>query len=305
MRLKIEDMVMFAKVAEKLSFNKAADELRIPLSTLSRRITALEKTLNVPLFERSTRQILLTEAGKEIITYCNDIVCKKNDLEDFIDANYRQNSGELTIEVSHAAASLLSKNFMPQFVKKHPNIILTLKSRTDTDSILNSDILITSILPKNENLIATKIGTLTRSFFAAPSYLKSHGTPQSLQDLKMHTLLCVGNAFHPCLSEYYNILHLDDVTVQPKNLNLNFFDIHQAIEAAINGHGIVWTSKFIVDRKTNPGTLKMLFDESLDVEIPSYAVYKQRFSQPKKITSFIFELKEFIEKTQTTNKKTS
>lgn len=294
MRLKIEDMVMFAKVADKLSFNKAADELNIPLSTLSRRITALEKTLNVPLFERSTRQIALTDAGKEIITYCQDIVRKKNDLEDFIEANYHQNSGELTIVASHAAASLLSKNFMPRFLKNHPNITITLKSSSDAYDDIGGDILITSILPKNESLVATKIGTLTRSFFASPDYLKKYGTPTSLHDLQHHKLLCVGNAFHPCLSNYYKQLCLDDLQIQPSNLNLKFFDIFQAIEAAICGHGIVWTSKFVVERKVIPGTLQMLFDESLNIEVPSYAVYKQRFNQPQKIVSFVSELKLFI-----------
>lgn len=289
MKLKIEDMIIFTKVAEKCSFNKAADELNIPTSTLSRRISALEKTLEILLFERSTRQVLLTPQGKEIIAYCEEIINKKKELEYFIESNYHQNSGVLSVTTSHATVSLLSAEFIPQFILKYPNITLSLKSSTDTDADLHSDIVITSAYPKNENLVATKICSLSRSFFASPSYLTKHGKPQSLQDLKEHNILYVKNSSNPCI---YSYIELKKTALQSKNLI--FFDIFQAIESAISGHGIVWAPDFIIKNKIAPKALQMLFDEKHSIEVPSYAIYPYRINQPKKIISFISELKKFI-----------
>ncbi|MGL6001076.1 MAG: LysR family transcriptional regulator [Plesiomonas sp.] len=294
MRLKIEDMVMFAKVSDTLNFNKAADELNIPSSTLSRRIYALEKALNVPLFDRSTRHVELTDAGKKIITYCNEIIRKKNELEYFIDANYNQGSGTLVVVASHSAASLLSKKFLPSFINKYNNITITLKSSTDINDEIEGDILITSMLPKNDCLVATKIGTLTRSFFVSNEYIQRYGSPLSLQDLKHHTVLHVGNAFEQNLTMYYYKMGIEFPSTPP-NLNIKCLDVFHAIEDAVNGRGILWTSALLVEKQLSSGELHILFNESFDMETPCYAVYKYLFNQPKKITAFILELKSFID----------
>lgn len=294
MHLKFEDMLMFVKVAEKLSFNKAANELNMPLSTLSRRIAAFEKALNIPLFERSTRKVILTNAGNEIRTYCNDIICRKNDLENFIEANYHHSSGALTVTASHATISLLSTEFIPQFIEKYPKITLILKSSTDTCTDLTNDILITSELPKNESLVAIKVGALKRGFFASTDYIYKNGTPKSLKELNQHNVLYVKNSANPSILNYYKELDVEKTISQSKKIS--FFDVYQAIEAAISGSGIVWAPKFIIENKIANGALQMLFDDSSMIEVPSYAVYQYRFIQPQKIISFVSELKIFISK---------
>ncbi|MGL4601503.1 MAG: LysR family transcriptional regulator [Plesiomonas sp.] len=291
MRIKIEDMLLFAKVAETLNFSHAADELSIPLSTLSRRIALFEKELQIPLFERSTRQVELTDEGRDVLMYCRDIVSKSNELEDYIAGSYYKTAGDLIIVASHATISFLTRNFILNFLEKYPEINVIFKTTIDTVDGIGGDILLTGRLPKNESLISTRISTVKKRFFAAPSYIEKHGEPRTLQELSKHKILLVKNDFHPESSDYYKKLGI--IEPEQKN-NIVYSDVLHALETAINGKGILLASVVMIKNRAPKDSLKMLLDEKSTINIFSYAVYKQRFVQPNKIRSFITELKKFI-----------
>ncbi|MGL4455273.1 MAG: LysR family transcriptional regulator [Plesiomonas sp.] len=288
MRLKIEDMVMFSKVAEKLSFSHAAVELKIPQSTLSRRIRLFEEELNIPLFDRSKRQVTLSKEGSEVLEYCRDIVNKKSELENFIESSYHTNSGKLVIVASHNTAQELSTHFIGQFLEKNPNVSIEFKTMYDGYGEFDGDILLASTLPKNESLVATKVSSVKKTFFAAPEYFKRYGKPQSLHDLSTHKILYVRNPFYPDISESYS----EDVFKTQHN-KVVYSDIAQALHVSLKGEGILWVSTYFIKKQIDSGKLEMLFDDSTSIELPGYAIYKPRFIQPHKITSFIKAIKEY------------
>ncbi|MGL5343509.1 MAG: LysR family transcriptional regulator [Plesiomonas sp.] len=292
MRLKIEDMVLFAKVAETLNFSHAADELGIPLSTLSRRIALFEKELQIPLFERSTRQVCLTYEGKNILVYCCDIINKKNELEGYITGSYYKYSGDLTVVASYSTISFLIRNFIQAFSEKYPDINVIFKTMIDTTDDIGGDILLTGRLPKNDNLMITRISTVKKRFFASPAYIAQYGEPLTLQELSTHNVLLVKNAFYPELSDYYTQLEMTGTL--KKNTN-TYSDISHALDIALNGKGILWAPVAMVKRRVKPEALKILFDEKSIIDVFGYAIYKQRFVQPNKIRCFIDELKIFVQ----------
>lgn len=289
MRLKIEDMVMFSKVAEKLSFMNAATELNIPQSTLSRRIRLFEEELNIPLFDRSKRQVTLSKEGEEVLAYCREIVDKKNELESFIESTYHTNSGKLTIVASSTISQNLSAGFLDFFFSRHPNISIEFQTIYDGYSYFNGDILLTCVLPKDESLIATKFSSEEKTFFASSAYLKKHGVPKSIDDLLQHKILCVKNPFYPDINQSY-----PDVGFDNSSNKIVYSDISQALYAALKGGGVLWATKNLVATKVESGKLNVLFDGNLSVELSGYAVYKPRFIQPNKITSFINEIKNYV-----------
>lgn len=292
MRLKIEDMVLFAKVAETLNFSHAADELDIPLSTLSRRIALFEKELQIPLFERSTRQVCLTDEGKDILIYCRDIVSKKSELEDYITGSYYKPSGDLTIVASYSTISFLTRNFILAFSEKHPDINIIFKTIIDSSDDIGGDILLTTCVPKNDNLMITRISIIKKRFFASPDYIAKYGEPLTLQDLSKHNVLLVKNTFYPELSDYFLQLGVTD-SIQ-KN-TITYSDVSHALDIALSGKGILWAPMTMVQRRVQPDALKALFDEKSIIDVVGYAVYKQRFVQPNKIRCFIDELKIFVQ----------
>ncbi|MGL5757302.1 LysR family transcriptional regulator [Plesiomonas sp.] len=289
MRLKIEDMVMFSKVAEKLSFMQAAAELHIPQSTLSRRIRLFEEALNIPLFDRSKRQVTISKEGNDVLEYCMDIVAKKIELELFVEAKYHTNSGVLTIVASNYTSQALSSDFIDIFLESNPNIRIEFKTAYDGYSTSNSDVLITCILPKDDDLVAEKIFSVKKNFFASPSYIEKYGVPKTVDDLLQHKILYVKNPFYPDVVQSYPEVGFDN-----SNNQIVYSDIHQAIKVAAKGAGVLWVSTYLVQKELEPGRLMMLFDDSQSVELSGYAVYKSRFIQPSKIKSFIEELKSYV-----------
>ncbi|MGL6117304.1 LysR family transcriptional regulator [Plesiomonas sp.] len=291
MRLKIEDMVLFAKVAETLNFSHAADELEIPLSTLSRRIALFEKELQIPLFERSTRQVCLTDEGKDILIYCRDIVSKKSELEDYIIGSYYKASGDLTIVASYSTISFLTRNFIMEFSEKYPDINIIFKTMIDTVDDIGGDILLTTCVPKNDNLMITRISTVKKRFFASPAYIAKYGEPLTLQELSSHNVLLVKNVFYPELSDYFLQL---GITYSIQKNTITYSDVSHALDIALSGKGILWAPITMVQRRVQPDVLKALFDDKSIIDVVGYAVYKQRFVQPNKIRCFIDELKNFV-----------
>ncbi|MGL5800610.1 MAG: LysR family transcriptional regulator, partial [Plesiomonas sp.] len=112
MRFKLDDMMLFIRVAEKLSFSRVAEDLDIPQPTVSRRIRHFEDQLRQRLFERTTRQIQLTEIGHGVLKHCYSVLDEIKELENFIDESHQDVSGELVIASSARVGSQLAKFFL-------------------------------------------------------------------------------------------------------------------------------------------------------------------------------------------------
>src|SRR3546814_20589975 len=74
MNTSLNDMALFVEVAKRKNFSRAAESSGVPVSTLSRRISELERSIGVKLFRRSTRKVDLTEAGGVYFERCQNIV---------------------------------------------------------------------------------------------------------------------------------------------------------------------------------------------------------------------------------------
>lgn len=118
----------FEAAARHQSFTKAADELAVTQSAVCRQIGALEDFLNVKLFRRSRRGVLLTEAG---IAYSRKVATRLNEVErDALDLMARGSEGgtvELGAVPTFATKWLLPR--LPQFAKEHPGITVNITAR--------------------------------------------------------------------------------------------------------------------------------------------------------------------------------
>ncbi|MGL4336633.1 MAG: LysR substrate-binding domain-containing protein, partial [Turicibacter sp.] len=233
----------------------------------------------------------LTDEGKDILIYCRDIVSKKSELEDYIIGSYYKASGDLTIVASYSTISFLTRNFIMEFSEKYPDINIIFKTMIDTVDDIGGDILLTSCVPKNDNLMITRISTVKKRFFASPAYIAQYGEPLTLQELSNHNVLLVKNVFYPELSDYFLQL---GITYSIQKNTITYSDVSHALDIALSGKGILWAPITMVQRRVQPDVLKALFDDKSIIDVVGYAVYKQRFVQPNKIRCFIDELKNFV-----------
>ncbi|GAL04034.1 transcriptional regulator LysR family [Photobacterium aphoticum] len=173
--MKIDDLALFVEVADQLSFTEAANNLDLPQSTVSRKIKQLEDQLQARLFERTSRQIFLTEQGRQFYAHCQSIVQEfqlaQDNLSDFQSAP----SGDIHLCMPTFFSEVLSKEFFGIFMRTFPDIRIHIKtlSPTQIEQTCDADLFFYVEMPKNSGMVARRLFTFSRRFYAAPSYLEN------------------------------------------------------------------------------------------------------------------------------------
>ncbi|OBW96433.1 LysR family transcriptional regulator [Gallibacterium salpingitidis] len=184
-------MRVFTKVVDTGSFNKAAEQLNIPRSTVSKLVQDLENHLTIKLLHRTTRQLSITPEGKEYYGYAVRIIEELDFAKQAVLGRRYQPSGVLHIE----APSLLAEHWLisklPDFHRQFPDIKLRL---TISDRIAhliseNVDCALRIGQITDESLIARPLMTLDFVNCASSAYLAHFGTPQTLADLSLHQIV--------------------------------------------------------------------------------------------------------------------
>ncbi len=186
----LDALLMFAGVAARCSFTAAARAMAIPKATLSRRIRQLEADLGVRLFQRSSRRIALTEAGRILFEHCEDIAEATERAEQAIRSLTGQPSGLLRVSAPFTAAHLLVTPIVPAFVRKYPGVRIALTLHNDSDDLIRTD---------SDIVVATSAVDVTQAsrlllraptgLHASPDYVQRRGMPANPGDLTEHCLL--------------------------------------------------------------------------------------------------------------------
>ncbi len=158
------NMQIFVEVARAKSFRGAADNLGIPNSTVSRRISELERDVGLRLFDRSTRRVTLTDLRATP-------------------------SGRLRVSSNMAPANEWIIPLLPQFSLRYPDITIELDIVSDTPSPTNKGVDVAVVMGpvEQEDLVARQIVHLTGlGLYASPGYIQQHGEPRSPADLCAH-----------------------------------------------------------------------------------------------------------------------
>lgn len=187
-------MAIFAQVVQSGSFSAAAKRLAMPLSTVSRKISELESSLNAKLLERSTRSLRLTEIGTIYYDHC------RRGMEEFSTANLlvenRQNevSGVLRISLPPNLAESLFIPIIGLFQKQYPKTkIEVLISERIVDLVEDGVDLSFRVGPlRDSSLIARRLLSYRHVLVASPAYLAKYGSPESPSELAMHRLIAFG-----------------------------------------------------------------------------------------------------------------
>jgi len=183
----LNDMPLFVEVARRKSFTLAAEFLNMPDSTVSRRISALEKELGVRLLNRNSRNVELTESGREFFEYCENIVAEAEAARDLLMDNAKKPSGRVRISLRNDIyLSYLSEAFL-EFARLWPGIQLhTVFNRYWVDLLtepFDLDIRVGNDMPSS-NLVARRLGCARPGLYASPALLADHQPLISPTDLE-------------------------------------------------------------------------------------------------------------------------
>ena len=191
MDIQLNDIALFVEVAKRKNFSHAAEALNIPTSTLSRRVSELERSVGMRLLNRSTRKIDLTEAGAIYFERCRHIVEEARIAHDQLLDMAVQPKGRLRISLPTSLAQLFLPAVISEFREQHPDIECDFDlSMRPIDPISNPfDLILRFGQQPDSSLISRKIVLMAHQLYASPDYLARHGEPRVPADLSHHECL--------------------------------------------------------------------------------------------------------------------
>lgn len=188
----LNSLIIFAQVAETNSFSEAARRLKLPTSTVSRRIADLETQLGVRLIDRSTRRLRLTDVGLELLEHARRTAELSEAIDNIASNHSSKVSGTLRLSAPPSISDSLLVPLIGAFQTSYPDIrIQIFISERFVDHIADGIDLAFRVGGQLEDssLVARKILTYRHQLVVSPTYLKKSKPPQRPQDLLGHRLL--------------------------------------------------------------------------------------------------------------------
>jgi DNA-binding transcriptional LysR family regulator len=187
----LNSLAIFAKVVEARGFSEAARRLKIPLSTVSRRVAELEDQLSVRLLERSTRNLRLTDVGAEVLEHAQRSAELSEAVDSLVSNQLSTVGGVLRLSVPPSISDTLLAPLLGAFQASHPNVrVQVLVTDRYVDLIAEGiDLVFRFGALRDSSLVARKILTYRHQLVASPAYLERVKAPRSPRDLLDHKLL--------------------------------------------------------------------------------------------------------------------
>ncbi|MCF7505565.1 LysR family transcriptional regulator [Vibrio sp. L3-7] len=294
---KIECIRIFVETAQLNSFTATANKLDMTQSAVSKKIAWLENDLAMTLFQRNSRKISLTHAGKDYLTYCVRFLEEMSAIESQLKRETESVEGELKISAPSAFSSMLLSEQLQAFIEQHPGIRINLSvdDRIINLNEHNIDVAIRASQLKDSGLKARFLFNNNIQYFASPNYLHKHGIPEHPQELNKHH----------CLT-YSLMSPANEWRFTGKNRQFSSVKVNQIftsdspemlLKMARQGLGVValpdWMGKEFVEN----GELTQLLEDWSNDYLPMYAVYHASEYLPQRIRVFIDFLAEHLSST--------
>lgn len=272
------------------SFARAADMLDMTPSGVSRAVTRLEQRLGVRLFERTTRNVSLSDEGRR---FHEQVLPLLEQLEEATSAATLGRSavrGRLRVNIDPFFSRLMLGPRLGAFLRAHPELQLEMVNRDQLGDLVGEgfDLAVRFGFPRSSSLVARKLLESRIVTVAAPAYLKQYGRPASPLELAEGRHVCIlfrdSQSGRPFSWEFHKgrrKLELDP----PGQLVLN--DAGTLHSVCLAGHGIAQMMILGAEKMLEDGKLVDLFPDWPDERFPLYALYPSRQHIPAKTAAFL------------------
>ncbi|MEK2644894.1 LysR family transcriptional regulator [Bdellovibrio sp. BCCA] len=277
----LNEVAIFVKVVQVGSFHQAAKQLDMPNSTVSAKVSSLEKRLGVTLLHRTTRKLQVTEAGQAFFNRSLNAIQELQGAEEEVTSNQGEPQGLLRITAPSALGSSLLPDVVAKCLSKYPKIQVELIFADRIVDLISEgvDLAIRAGELSDSSLVAKKLGVGYFAPFASASYLKNHGTPLHPKELREHSCL----QFSPLGKEKWELVNKNKnkVTVSLSG-RLIADDLNVIKDLVLAGEGIALLPTFICEMETKKNKLvRILPDWRSDVRPISFVYPPQKFVNPK------------------------
>lgn len=285
----LNELLVFAKVVQAGGFTAAARGLRMPKSTVSRKVSELEERVGAQLLQRTTRKLRLTEVGRAYYEHCARIVAEAEAAELAVTRLQAAPHGLLRV-TAPLTFSLLGP-LVADFMKSYPEVQLELVCTDRAVDLVEEgfDVAIRAGRLADSSLIARRLGSIERLVVAAPSYIKSRGAPKAPKELEKHDCLLFG------AGREGNVWSLNagnrsvEVSIHSR-LVVNEPDLLRAVTLA--GGGVALLPNILCTTDLSTGRLQRILPDWASPGAPVHAVYSSSRHHSPKVTAFVDFLRE-------------
>ncbi len=284
----LDPMHAFVRVVSAGSFTKAARQLGVPKSTLSRKVGALEERLGARLLQRTTRKLGLTDAGRVYYEHAARLVEGIQLAEEAVGRMQAAPRGVLRVSAPLSFGML--GPIVAEYLLEHDDVRVEMVCSDRTVDLVDEgfDVAVRAGPLVDSTLVARPIGTLKRVVVAAPEYCEEHGIPKVPTDLERHACITFNAGATPSVWSLLSGGRRVEVRVSPR-LAVNDLAIMHA--AARAGVGIAWMPAYVCAEDIRRRRLRHVLPDWCSAEVPLHAVYPSARLVSPKVALFIERLR--------------
>ena len=280
--LETSELVAFTRTVDAKSLSRASAELRIPRPTLTRRLDRLEEKLGVRLLRRSTRSLVLTDAGQALYRHARIMIEAAEAAEASVRRAEGELSGDLRVTLPHADADL--QDTIAEFIATHTGVRVQLHVSSRVVDLRREgyDVAIRATGELEPGLVARRLFRTALVAVASPAYLRAHPAPRSVRDLRAHRCL-MGLARSELPQTHWTIgsrkIRVDGAAFSNSPALL--------LRLAIRGLGIALVPQSIASSAIARGELVRVLPKVLRTEGSISLVYVDRELMPPQVRAFV------------------
>jgi LysR family transcriptional regulator for bpeEF and oprC len=290
--LDLNSLRVFEKVASLKSFTAAARALGLPKSNVSRSVARLEDALGTRLFQRTTRDVVLTLTGAALLDRSSTLIANISEALEYVGSLGGQPRGILKISAGVGFGINVLAEQLPGFLRRYPEIglALDLESRP-ADLIAEAVDVAVRLGPlPDSGLVAVKLGEMRRYLCAAPAYLERRGLPKSIEDVVRHDTIDMpgpnGRTRPWIFSRGGETIKLDVVPRISVNEALTIYRL------ALNGAGLGILSGYLCAPEIAADRLVRLFPDWSPPPVEVNLVFPSRRELSPAVRAFVDYMKE-------------
>jgi DNA-binding transcriptional LysR family regulator len=291
------DIRLFVEAANHGGLSAAGRKLGLSPAAASARLVKLEASLHTRLFERTTRQLRLTDEGRMFLAHCQLALQALDDAHAALQAGRSVVRGKVRISATSDFGRHVLRRWLDEFNAQYPEVTFALVLSDSISNLLLDEIDLAirfGMLP-DSSLVSRRLAPNRRVLCASPKYIEAHGAPEHPGDLERHACIVYGTASGMANAWRFSRGDETETYTVPLDGSRETNDGALAREWAVDGCGITMKSVWDIGADLRAGRLAVLMPEWRSPDAPVHALYQRsRYMAPRVRTLLDFLAERFV-----------
>ncbi len=286
LRIRPEDMRIFAAIGNARTLTEASETLKIPLFTASRALKRIESTTKVTLLRRDETGLHLTDAGRQYMEACEAALHAHQAATEVLLARQTEPEGVLKVATPIVFVQNVLSHILSDFLDTHPKIRveMSLYSGSNHEPSANHDIFMKYGMPKESRYQMKVFPPVRHALFASPGYLAKHARPTHPTEVENHACIGYTDTYHRDCWKFWQ--KGECFSFIPK-FRLSVSDPRSLIQMAIDSAGIAFLPLWLTGKHVETGNLVQVLTDWTMEPISYCALYNGRPRAASKEGAFL------------------